>query len=68
MLAFQKNVVFLWRAFALHWHIHCWKQETLEVYWVSEPHKQTTSVRVYRHGLLLLEGQGAWRCPDTMVM
>ncbi len=29
---------------------------------------QTASVRDYRHGLLLLEGHGAWRCQDTTVM
>ena len=55
---FQKNVVSLWRAFALHVYIHCWKEKTLEVYWVSEtskiqPRRQTTSVRAW-HGLLLL--------------
>ena len=36
---FQKNVVSLWRAFALHVYIHCWKEKTLEVYWVSETSK-----------------------------
>ena len=39
MHLFQKNVVSLWRALALHWHIHCWKEKTLEVYWVSKTAK-----------------------------
>ena len=74
MHIFQKNVVSLWRAFASHWYKHCWKEKTLEVYWVSKtakirsPRIQTASVRAYRHGLLSLEGQGAWRCQDTTVM
>jgi len=36
---FQKIVVPLWRAFAEQRHQHCWKQKTLEVYWVSETAK-----------------------------
>ena len=39
MHLFQKNVVSLWCAFAQHWHIHYWKEKTLEVYWVSETSK-----------------------------
>ena len=39
MLTFQKNVVTLQRAFALHLHRHYWKEETLEVYWVSKTAK-----------------------------
>lgn len=39
MHLFQKNVVSLWRDFALHWHKHCWKIKTLVVYWVSETAK-----------------------------
>lgn len=39
MLIFQKNVVSLQRAFAELEHQHCWKQKTLEVYWVSETAK-----------------------------
>ena len=39
MHLFQKNVVSLWRAFALHWHKHSWKEKTLVVYWVSETSK-----------------------------
>ena len=38
-IIFQKKVVSLWRAFALHWYKHCWKEKTLEVYWVSETSK-----------------------------
>jgi len=57
----SKNVVPLGRASVLWFaHRYCWKEKTLEVYWVSEtaktqkPQDQTTSVRAYRHGLLLL--------------
>ena len=39
MITFQKFVVPLWRAFAEQRHQHCWKQKTLEVYWVSETAK-----------------------------
>ncbi len=39
MHLFQKNIVSLWRAFALHWHIDYWIEKTLEVYWVSETAK-----------------------------
>lgn len=39
MHRFPKIVVSLWRAFVRQRHRHCWKQETLEVYWVSETAK-----------------------------
>ena len=39
MLRFPKNVVSLQRASACQEHQHCWKQKTLEVYWVSETAK-----------------------------
>jgi hypothetical protein len=35
----NKNVVILWCAFTQHLHSHCWKEKTLEVYWVSETAK-----------------------------
>ena len=50
MITFQKIVVSLQRAFAKQRHQHCWKQKTLEVYWVSETSQihslKTTNVRV----------------------
>ncbi len=63
MYQFVRNVVYLCEHLRRHLHRHYWKQETLEVYWVSEtakiqsPHKMTASVRVHRHGLLLLRGE-----------
>lgn len=74
MIAIQKIVVSLWRAFAEQMHQHCWKKRHWKSFWASEttkeskPHNQTASVRDHRHGLLLLEGHGAWRCQDATVM
>ena len=42
MHRFQKIVVTLRCAFAQHLHQHFWKQETLEVYWVSETAKTSS--------------------------
>ena len=73
MITFQKIVVSLQRAFAKQRHQHCWKQKTLEVYWVSETAKNQSPtsrqpVSVYiGTDYCCWRGKGAWRCQDTTV-
>lgn len=42
MSSFQKKTISLRCAFALQLHTHCWKEKTLEVYWVSETAKTSS--------------------------
>ena len=39
MIAIQKIVVSLWRAFAEQMHQHCWKKRHWKSFWVSETAK-----------------------------
>lgn len=39
MKCFQKKCISLQCAFAWQLHIHCWKEKTLVVYWLSETAK-----------------------------